>query len=116
MSARRTARAAQETGFAVSATAGPFPSMGVALSGGAIKSETVYAAATIQAAINMTGNPHSRSFCIFVPSLRASWSTERCQCGLGAGRPEGHLRRRNTVAPQRRHAGLPDQFLKVHGD
>src|SRR5207248_9547103 len=76
-----TARAAQERGFAVSATAGPFPSMGVALSGGAIKSETVYAAATIQAAINMTGNPHSRSFCIFVPSLRASWSTERANAG-----------------------------------
>ena len=55
--------------------------MGVALSGGAIKSETVYAAATIQAAINMTGNPHSRSFCIFVPSLRGSWSTERANAG-----------------------------------
>src|SRR5439155_3236706 len=111
-----TARAAQETGFAVSATAGPFPSMGVALSGGAINSETVYAAATIQAAINVTGNPHSRSFCIFVPSLRGSWSTERANAGMGAERPESHFRRRNTVALQRRHAGLADQLLKMRGD
>src|SRR5213593_846450 len=134
MSARRTARAAQETGFAVSATAGPFPSMGVALSGGAINSETVYAAATIQAAINVTGYPHSRSFCIFVPSLRGSWSTERANAGWaldgrramcaggtrwrhgGATQSSQYsLRSSRKAAPPVRQR-LADQLLQMHRD
>src|SRR6202011_6365370 len=60
----QSAWADQEAGCSESAIVWGLPAGAAPGSDGPISSETVYAAATIQAAIKAAGTPHSRSFCI----------------------------------------------------